>query len=215
MKEISQSGENATLSLQWLNWADTDYIAARQLLRSGRIVPAVSLANTSIEKYLKCLHILLGKKVPHGHNIPHLYKGISSEISRLNLNSEFLNLLYKAYKLRYPDELEKGYNISLCVTKIMTELDFTVFEIRKGFKFKKEQGEVITPFDQFIDGNSEQLLDKNCYFGSQSREEFFKEVSCVYECRILPNGNLMEVTYLSDDVKDDREFMGEALVPNG
>lgn len=213
MQTVQKSGNDATLTLKWLNWADTDYIAARQLLRSGRIVPGTALANTAIEKYLKTLFIMFGESIPRSHDVRELYKKISPNLKRFRLNEDFLEFLYKAYKLRYPDDLEPGYNICLSFVKILTELDFSVSEIRKGFNFKSSRGIVTTPFDRFVEEKSDQLLDKNCYFGNYSRKNFFAETTDLYELRVMPNGDLMEVTYLSKDIVDDGQFIVEALKP--
>lgn len=213
MQSVQKNGNDATLTLKWLNWADTDYIAARQLLRSGRIVPGTALANTAIEKYLKTLFIMFGETIPRSHDVRELYTKISPKLERFKLNEDFLELLYKAYKLRYPDDLELGYNICLSFVKILTELDFSVFEIRKGFNFKSSRGAVTTPLDCFIEEKSVQLLDKNCYFGNYSRKDFFAETTDLYELRVMSDGNLMEITYLSKDVEDDGKFLVEALKP--
>lgn len=214
MPMIQKSGDTASLALKWLNWADIDYIAARQLFLSGRIVPATALANTALEKYFKALFIIFGKQIPKSHDVRDLYKQISSDVTRLKLNKDFLDLLFKAYTLRYPDDLSVGYNIALSMVKILTELDFSVFEIRKGFNFKNSKGvPVTTPFDRFIEAKSRQLLDKNCYFSNYSRADFFKETSDIYELRVMPTGDLMEVVYLAKDIADDGQFMVEALKP--
>jgi hypothetical protein len=39
------------------------------------------------------------------------------------LSLDFLTLLGKAYKLRYPDSVEPGFNLSLALTKILVEVD--------------------------------------------------------------------------------------------
>lgn len=211
MQTIKKSGNGATLALKWLNWADTDYVAARQLLRSGRIVPGTVLANTALEKYLKTLFIMFGLTIPRSHDVRDLYARISPNLKRYKLNEEFLEFLYKAYKLRYPDDLEPGYNICLCFVKILTELDFSVFKIREGFNFKTSEGATTTPFDHFIKEKSVQLLDKNCYFSNYSRIDFFAETSDLYELRVLPNGDLIEVIYLAKNIVDDGKFIVEAL----
>lgn len=67
MGVINSQGEQARKSMQWIAWADNDYIAARQLLLADLLVQGSSLSNTSIEKYLKALFVLLGLKIPKGY----------------------------------------------------------------------------------------------------------------------------------------------------
>jgi HEPN domain-containing protein len=79
--------------VDWINWADTDYIAARQLLLGNLLVPGAALSNTAIEKYFKT--ILLIKKVPNRkvHHIPKLFQLLKRNGIILNLNEDYLDLL--------------------------------------------------------------------------------------------------------------------------
>ena len=102
------------------------------------LVQGSGLSNTTIEKYLKALFVLLGLEIPKGfkgHNICNLYDKIKKKGIELKINEEYLALLVKAYRLRYFDNLEPGFNIALNRTKLLVELDHTVYEIRKGFNF--------------------------------------------------------------------------------
>jgi len=141
MPVISQTGQTARNTAQWLRWADQDYLAARTLLLKGLIVQGCGLSNTAIEKYLKTLFVLKGLRVPKGrdgHDVPVLNEGLIGAGVDLALNKEFLKILAKSYRLRYPDDLEVGFNIVLEQTKIIAELDKTVHEIRKGFQFREK-----------------------------------------------------------------------------
>jgi len=181
------------------------------------VVQGVILANTALEKYFKSLFCLLDEKIPRGykgHNIANLYRDISKKITRLKLNEEFLELLFKSYSLRYPDDLKPGYNISLCAIKVLIELDFSVFEIREGFNFQSDKGRVSTRFDEFKKNNVQELLEENCYFGSSIREKLFKKTTKCYETRVLSSGELLEAEYMSDNILDDGKFMGEGLKPS-
>ena len=119
-------------------WANNEYIASRLLLLNDALVQGSGLSNTTIEKYLKALFVLLGLEIPKGfkgHNICNLYDKIKKKGIELKINEEYLALLVKAYRLRYFDNLEPGFNIALNRTKLLVELDHTVYEIRKGFNF--------------------------------------------------------------------------------
>lgn len=209
-----RSPDEAKKILKWLRWADNDYIAARLLLEKDLITQGVILANTAIEKYLKSLLVLLGKEWPKGskgHNTNKLFNLVSRDIKGISLNKEFINLLHKAYKLRYPDTLKPGYNIVLSKYKILVELDYSVFEIRKGFKFTSNNPNSITSFDQLK--NSPQLTNNNCYYGSSNRAEVFQQKTKNYELRVLKNNNIMEVTYEPIEMPDNGKFLGVALKP--
>ncbi|HUX65780.1 MAG TPA: hypothetical protein VMV42_01405 [archaeon] len=55
MPTIHTEGDRARLVLEWLSWADNDYIAARLLLRRRLLSQGAALANTALEKYFKAL----------------------------------------------------------------------------------------------------------------------------------------------------------------
>jgi HEPN domain-containing protein len=100
-----------TMTLHWIRWADADYLSARLLLLQGLLVQGAALANTAIEKYLKAVFCHAQVKIPHGHAIDALYAKVKAiGPTNLDLNESFLRLLRKAYKLRYPDDLNKVFS---------------------------------------------------------------------------------------------------------
>src|ERR1035437_6467092 len=119
------TGAQVQMIIEWLSWADKDYIAARRLLLDGFLVQGASLANTAIEKYLKASIVCQGKKVKHGHDPLTIYMQMKAD-STLQLDQDFLALLAKAYKMRYPDDLSAGYNIALSQALILDALDQSV-----------------------------------------------------------------------------------------
>jgi HEPN domain-containing protein len=211
---ISLQGEQAKKTMQWVAWADNDYITARQLLLTDTaLVQGCILSDTAIEKYLKALFVILGLKNPKLHKVDKLYEKIKNNGLKLNINEEYLALLAKSYQLRYFDDLPLGFNISLTRTKMLVELDHTVFEIRNGFKFgignKKLSN---TRIDGLLEGNDSVLLSKNCYYGNYNRSALFKEQSYCYELRVL-EGGILEIYYLTDGINDDGKFDAEGLKP--
>lgn len=215
---IHKSGDNARKSITWLGWADKDYIAARKLIRAGLIAQGATMANTALEKYFKSLFILLDLDIPRGyvgHDIRSLYQKVVAKIPRLgSINAEFIEVLFKAYSLRYPDDLDPGYNIALNGTKLLAELDSTVFEIRKGFNFHTAKGPVATHIDTLQQDVSDDLIGDNSYFGTTVREDLFGRASHHnYELRMMENGEYLEAIYLSGPIDDDGIFMIEGLKP--
>lgn len=214
---INGQGIQAKKSLQWVNWADNDYIAARQLLLADALVQGSGLSCTAIEKYFKALFVLLNIEIPKGfkgHNICALYEEIKKKDIKRNISEDYLILLFKSYKLRYPDNLESGYNIALNRTKLLIGLDQTIYEIRKGFDYKSNNKKIITKFDDLIEEGSSNLLNKNCYFGNYDRATLFKESCYCYELRVLKQDVILEASYLADGIDDDKKFNSEGLKPN-
>jgi HEPN domain-containing protein len=67
--------------LLWLGWADKDYVAARRLLLNAYLPQGAALGNTALEKYLKTLLMILGKKVPRSHDVVALLR-IPGDVNR-------------------------------------------------------------------------------------------------------------------------------------
>lgn len=203
--------------LKWIGSADDDYLAARQLLLTNSLVKGSSLSNTAIEKYLKAFLIHLDLKIPKGykgHNIANLYKQIKENGIDLGLNEDYLALLFKAYRLRYPDGLESGFNVALCGIKLLVELDHTVYDVREGIRFEKNGKKVTTEIQRLQERKNPILLDKNCYYGCCDRAVLFNQGSTYYEFRIVGKDIPIEASIYRPIVVDDGKFGVEALKPN-
>jgi HEPN domain-containing protein len=211
----ADSGQKATQVLQWLGWADKDYISARTLLLEGHLIQGMVLSNTAVEKYFKAVCFLAGLRFPKScHDVPELHRIIRSQEIKPNLNTDYLSLLKKAYELRYPDNLSPGYNICLGQAKLLTELDHSVFEIRKGFDIRKANAESIeTRLSHMLKTQDKALMDSNSAFGDAKRDDIFREKNGFYELRVLPGGIIMEAEYQSTEAKDDGVFDEVALKP--
>ncbi len=211
----ADSGQKAQRVLQWVNWADKDYISARSLLLADLLVQGTILSNTAVEKYLKAVCSLVALTFPKScHDVPKLHRIIRSKEIKPNVNTDYLSLLKKAYELRYPDNLSPGYNICLAQAKLLTELDHSVCEIRKGFGFRKANGENIeTRLSHLLKTQDKALMDSNSAFGDAKRDEIFKDKNRFYELRVLPDGTIMEAEYQSTEARDDGVFDEVALRP--
>lgn len=209
MKKIADS------VLSWLGWADDDYISSRVLLLNNKPIQGIILACTAIEKYLKTILLIKGilwEKGYKGHDIESLFK--KAETKTLKINKNFLPFLSKCYKLRYPDDLEVGYNVFLNSNKILHELDFSVFNIRKGFSFQRQDNKPITNHIDFLKQEGEKsLIEKNCYFDNYSRNKLFSEQSFCYSLRVLkPSKIIMQAAFFGQG-GDDGKFNEEAFKP--
>ncbi len=65
--------------VDWLRWADDDYIAARQLLLGDLLVQGAALANTAIEKYFKTILLIKKRSATKVHDIPRLFQELKKE----------------------------------------------------------------------------------------------------------------------------------------
>jgi HEPN domain-containing protein len=207
------SGQAET-TLRWIRWADADYLGARILLVQGLLIQGAALANTALEKYLKAVCCHSGMKIPHGHAVDVLYsKVVGHNPTNLALNESYLRLLRKAYKLRYPEELNDGYNIALNQAKLLSQLDRSVLEITKRFEIKLPDGKTIPMvLDEARMQQHEVFLAKNVAVDPARSALLFSNPSHSYEIR-NHKGNLYQVPYQSLHIKDDLVFEVEGFVP--
>jgi HEPN domain-containing protein len=220
MRAINENSERMSMAsaapaeriLLWLGWADKDYLAARRLLLNAYLSQGAALANTAVEKYLKTLYMIIGRKAPRSHDIVALYESVLEDFGNLQeLNVTFLKVLRNVYRLRYPDDLEVGFSVSLAQPKVLTELDRTVHHIRKGFAFRKVSGEPVESIlDWMIKRNDTDLLDANCYFGSVQRVEVFEKLCNCFEMRVVEPDRILEAYYQAR-IADDGDLPLEGL----
>ena len=123
-------------------------------------------------------------------------------------------MLFKLYRLRYPDDLEIGYNIAINKPKLLTQLDYTVAEIRTGFDLKVNNGQAVTAFDERKKNGDPSLMTDNCYFNNCDRTAIFTRNNTCYEFRVLNDGTFLEAHYQSATIKDDYKFDEIGLKPN-
>jgi HEPN domain-containing protein len=195
------AGDQALMVLHWLTWADNDYLAARKLLLDGLLVQGASLANTSIEKYLKALLVFQNKNVVRGHNPLAIYEEVKKG-STLQLDKTFLGLLKKSYEMRYPDDLEEGYNIVLSQALLLHGLDQSVKAITDRIVIKKNSGETAKrKLDLLIEQRSSHLFSMNTALGTITKDALLTQPSLVFECRFL-YGNYLGAEYVTDQIED-------------
>lgn len=204
-------GQHAQTLLDWLSWADNDYVAARRLLLDKLLVQGTSLTCTALEKYLKAVLASKGKAIPRLHDPHRLYLETGPD-PNLRLDEDFLAMLSKAYELRYPDELQAGYNVVLSQALIMSALDESVSQITKGFSIRKGSGdELQRRLDILLQGKDPRLLASNTALGTLTKDELFAMPSAVFEMRILSNGTRIEIEYTTTRI-DNRSFSRDAFV---
>lgn len=213
-KATGRAPAAANVIIQWIKWADDDYIGARQLLLGDLLVNGAVLSNTAVEKYLKAIFLVRGIGIPKGfagHNVPALYQNLKSAGLILPLSEDYLNLLFKAYQLRYPDDLPVDFNIAIDRTRLLTELDYTVSEIRKGFTLQGTAGPIQTKLDLLLSRRDPRLLEKNCHFGTTKRSDLFRENAARFTMRALGAYNFVTAEYQTAGVPDTRNFKVEGI----
>ena len=204
---IVQQGDNTLDTFGWLRWAETDYLGARILLLTDLLAQGSALANTAIEKFLKAFFSYSGLPVPRGHDVEKLYLDLKAKVPgcKIDLNVEFLNFVTKAYTLRYPDDLEEGFNIVINQAKVLAQLDRTVQEIGNHLKLElrgKTQRMVLDPSRE---NNDTRYFDRNVAADPSKVSSLFAGKSECCEIRVHRQ-MIIEAFYESDNIPDDLVF---------
>lgn len=195
-----------------------DYIAARLLLINGLLPQGCIMANTSIEKYFKGLLASQSVTAPKHHDIsaPTFKKSIKNKFKKIYdiVNWEFIDFLAKSYEIRYLDSLPREYNIAIIRAKTLAELDYIVCAIEENFKiiYPKFTGRD-NKYRTMINENDPKLLNYNFYLLKYDKNEFVQQVDDVFEFRKMTNGEVLEIRYRTDKIKNDGKFLYEAIKP--
>jgi HEPN domain-containing protein len=211
--KTQHSGKDTEMTLKWLRWADTDYLAARLTLRAGLLVQGAALSNTAVEKYLKSLFSERRLPIPKVHRVSELYENIKKETgSDLSVNESYLRLLEKAYSLRYPDEVPEGFNIALNQLRLLAELDRTVKKITERFQIIRTDTSQKIPLvlERAIEDKDEGILTNNMALNTSLTSALFLGPSRSYDLR-MHKSILRETDYTSATVKDGPDYEVEGF----
>jgi HEPN domain-containing protein len=203
-------GEQAKQVARWLRWADADYVAARLLFLIDHIIQATTLSTTAIEKYLKAVCCFYNIKVPRGvkgHDVFEIYSAIkaSSSTNKLSLNEDYLRLLRKAYRARYPDDLERGFCLALSTAKILSQLDRSALEITRRFRSEPADPNSLIGLELALQKNDKRYLDDNVAIDPSKAAAFFAKPSWCLEIRRYSDA-MSETLYRVQHIDDDLLF---------
>jgi hypothetical protein len=215
-KTRSADPQKAQAVRNFINLAFKDYIAARALLNTDRAELALGgaiLASTCIEKYFKAIVAFRGNKTSK-----HLCKALVNSIRNYDpklyslLNKSFLEFLQKCYQLRYLDTLPPGFTIGIVSRQVLAELDFTVHEIQKRFRFEQNNKPVEMPYDVYSRDKNPLVFDNNYLLQGLDRTEFIECEVSRYALKLDKSGKLIEVFYTTTG-KDNGDFLTAGLIP--
>jgi HEPN domain-containing protein len=109
-----------------------DYIAARFLLNNEFAIQGLMLASTAVEKYLKALIVFTfkGEERYHYHfdklnKLRAILEKNHYDVTK-KFDPVFLDILEKAYKIRYCDKLKRPVKIGFFLNQFLGELDSTI-----------------------------------------------------------------------------------------
>jgi len=198
-----------------LGAAFNDYVAARVLVLSQLLLQAGILASSAVEKYFKVILAFRGNR-----SVGHLKKAHINAVRNFSpelfatLNLEFLELLRRLYRFRYPDALPRQSNVVIAEREFLAELDHTALSVHGGLTIEINGKQVHTALEEGLRKGDRRLLTGNHVIGSIPKQDFIgKEPQLVYEARCFEPGRLMEITYVAEPGPSDGNFLREGLLP--
>lgn len=168
------------LTISFIQSGFDDYIASRVLFNKGYILRALMLASSSIERYLKVVPALQGKKLNIHLDRPGALRsyweqsGLSWE---KYFDLRFLDLLGKAYHLRYFDNVEQPFSIGFIKHQFLGTLDYTVHLFENGFIVKDTDpnARLKTSYDLAVEKKDPDLIVDNYLFEGISKKAFMEQ----------------------------------------
>jgi HEPN domain-containing protein len=197
----------------FFNIAYKDYLASRTLFINDQLYRAIILANTSIEKYFKVYLLMQGKTVKT-HNVKKLFRHCLNFDPSLKdkINIEFVELLTKAYHMRYFDDdifsnETNEFHLCVCKNKTLAELDETIYFIEHSWILRKNQEIIERRFMSDLKKREPHLSESNFLISGPSKKEFIEGEDLVYEIRNSKQKGVVEIIYVTDEMKDDGKFI--------
>lgn len=158
-----------------------DYIAARLLLNNHLIVQGLTLASTSVEKYLKALIVLNLKEREKYHYHFDRFEKLKNLLNKVNkdvtgeFDPVFLEILENAFKIRYYDNIEHPIFMGFYINQFIGELDY-IIDFLENLIAKTENGGVSnSAYNQAIKNNDSLLYENNFVLNKEKKKVFMEK----------------------------------------
>lgn len=158
-----------------------DYIAARFLLNNHLIIQGLTLASTSVEKYLKALIVFNLKKREKYHYHLDRFESLKKILSKVNndvtveFDTVFLEILQNAFKIRYYDKIEKPIFMGFYINQFIGELDYTIDFIERFIDNSQNGGESMSTYKRAIKNKDSHLYENNFILSKENKKEFMEK----------------------------------------
>jgi len=193
----------------FINFAFHDYIASRTLLQKGLASQGSILGITAMEKLLKAICLLYEEEIVvggGGHSLAIMVDKVKAKDSTLFTDDDekFLKFINKAYKLRYPDNLDSEFVLNLPSLKILENLDKVFCRLTESDKIIELNPDK-KMYDAYKSKNNPLLINKNVHFDSQLKNKLSEENQkyAIYES----DGKILKETFCwSNTIKHDDKW---------
>jgi HEPN domain-containing protein len=158
--------EQTNLTLGLIRTAYNDYIAARVLLNKNYTLQGVILASAALEKYFKALILYQsGTILPlHFDRFDEIEKAVNDigySVVIGKIDPRFIEILTKAYPLRYYDNIKQETSIGFFKNQFLGELDSALYWLDFTLKISDDKGTVLSPVQRDFQDKNPDLLENN------------------------------------------------------
>jgi len=158
-----------------------DYIAARLLLNNHLIIQGLTLASTSVEKYLKALIVFnLNEKENYYYHFDRFEK-LKNILTKVNnditveFDPVFIEILENAFKIRYYDRIEKPIFMGFYINQFIGELDYTIDYIERFIANTQNGRESMSVYNRAIKNNDSNLYKNNFILSKENKKDFMEK----------------------------------------
>ncbi len=158
-----------------------DYIAARLLLNNHLIIQGLTLASTSVEKYLKAIIVfnLQKKEKYHFHldrfeSLKKLLVKVNNDVTE-EFDPVFLDILQNAFRIRYYDGIKKPIFMGFYINQLIGELDYTIDFMEKFIFNSQNGGKSMSEYFRAIKNNDSHLYENNFILRNENKKDFMEK----------------------------------------
>lgn len=167
-----------------------DYIAARFLLNNHLIIQGITLASTSVEKYLKALIVFNLKERENYYYHFDRFEKLKNLLTKVNndiikeFDPVFLEILENAFKIRYYDRIEKPIFMGFYINQFIGELDYTIDFIERFIANTQNGGESMSAYNRAIRTNDSHLYENNYILSKENKKDFMEKTDVGFSIHI-------------------------------
>lgn len=184
--------EKCSGSSSLIDLAFRDYIGARFLLNNQLIIQGLTLASTAVEKYLKAIIVF---KIIETERYNYHFDRFE-KLKELLFKSEFkiiddfdpvfLDVLEKAFKIRYYDGLEDEIEIGIYLNQFIGELDTVVNGLETYIVQTQNGGRKFSQYWSAIEKRDSKLYEENYILNQIDKKKFMEKPGYAFSIHIHP-----------------------------
>lgn len=176
--------ERVNIALGMIQTAYNDYIAARVLLNKNHTLQGVILASTAIEKYFKALIVAHSGKIIPVHfdrfdRIKQAVEEIGCSVLIDTMDPRFIEILTKAYPLRYYDNIRSPISIGFFKNQFLCELDQAIHCFDRTLTPTNDKESILSPLKLDVQNKNPDLFENNWLTQNPTDKKKFMETDCV------------------------------------